>query len=156
MSEQNPIEVGPLWTEMGIRPRYAASVLNVREDVPNTFGVYAWYRRGRQEERAYVGKATGDKGRKKGLKQRLGNHLTTSTSTLSGSALRRNVAQNLGIATADEIKTKAYIPTAEETVAVNAWIRECQVAWIVCKTAADAIELEKRMKREYMPFLTKQ
>jgi len=91
---------GPLWVAMDARPRRKpADVLNA--GIPTDPGVYAWYRRGGA---IYVGKADS-------LQQRLwSNHLGRGR-VMTGSAFRRNVAQHLGIATANDIKTKVYQPT---------------------------------------------
>jgi hypothetical protein len=71
------------------------------------------------------------------------------------SALRRNVAEHLGIATANDIKEKHYGVSAEEAKRVRTWLDRCEIAWRKCATEAAAVKLEKAMKREYMPPLTK-
>jgi excinuclease UvrABC nuclease subunit len=125
-------------------PRLAASSLT-GPAIPLNPGVYAWYRDG---EAIYVGKAGN-------LHQRVWkNHMGRGVG-MTGSAFRRNVAANLGISTPAAIKSRAYVPTREEADAVVAWIRECEVAWTVCETDADALGLEARMKTEWMPPLTK-
>jgi len=74
---------------------------------------------------------------------------------MTGSAFRRNVAQHLGIATASDIKTKAYQPTDNEVQAVRVYIEGCEVAWLTADSKSEALALEGRMKREWKPPLTK-
>ena len=74
---------------------------------------------------------------------------------MTSSALRRNIAEYLGFAAANEIKTRAYQCTTEEVAAVRAWLDGCEIAWITCKTKQAASELEDDFKREYKPPLTK-
>jgi hypothetical protein len=138
------VSVGPLWQAMNKRPRIDASSLTSAH-VPTDSGVYAWYRDG---EPQYVGKASN-------LNQRVwSNHMGRGV-VMTGSAFRRNVAQHLGIASAADIKARRYMPTGANTDDVVRWIRGCEVAWIVCATNAAAVDLETRMKREWMPPLTK-
>jgi excinuclease UvrABC nuclease subunit len=116
-----------------------------RDVIPTSPGVYALYRDG---ERTYVGKA-------KALRDRIwGNHARTGTS-MTNSAMRRNVAELLGIATASEIKKREHVVTDADAAAVTSWLGSCEIAWLVCKTAADAIELEAQLKAEFKPPLTK-
>jgi len=135
---------GPLWVAMDARPRRKpADVLNA--GIPTDPGVYAWYRRGGA---IYVGKADS-------LQQRLwSNHLGRGR-VMTGSAFRRNVAQHLGIATANDIKTKVYQPTDDEVRAVRDFIDGCEVAWLTCETKPAALHLETGMKREWLPRLTR-
>lgn len=135
---------GSLWQAMDGRPHRSPRDL-VRADVPTDPGVYAWYRDGAA---IYVGKASS-------LRQRLwGNHLGRGC-VMTSSAFRRNVAQHLGIATADDIKTRAYQPTDAEVASVRAFIEGCDVAWTVCDSPAAAAALEAELKREWMPPLTR-
>jgi hypothetical protein len=136
--------IGPLWQRMNSQPRRAPSDL-ARNDIPAYPGVYAWYRGGAA---IYVGKAGS-------LRRRLwSNHLGRGQ-VMTGSAFRRNVAEHLGIATANEIKTKAYQPRDDQVRAVRAFIDACEVAWLVCETKLDAELLEREMKREWLPPLTR-
>jgi hypothetical protein len=129
---------------MNQRPRFDASKLS-GSDVPQDPGVYGWYRDG---EPVYVGKAGN-------LYKRVwGKHMGRGI-VMTGSAFRRNVAAHLGIATAADIKARRYLPTREDADAVGAWIRSCQVAWVVRATNDEAADLERRMKAEWMPPLTK-
>lgn len=83
--------------------------------------------------------------------------LQHSTAVLAtGSALRRNIAAHLGIASSANIKAKRYKPSREDADRVNAWVDGCEVSWIACETAKQATDLETAMKAEWTPFLTKQ
>jgi hypothetical protein len=74
---------------------------------------------------------------------------------MTGSALRRNVAEHLGIATAADIKARRYQPTWSELERVREWLETCEIAWCTCNPHAAAIDLEIHMKRQHMPPLTK-
>jgi len=74
---------------------------------------------------------------------------------MTNSALRRNVAELLGIASSADIKARRYRPTSQDASGVVAWIRECQVAWIECESEGQAIDFERAMKLEWRPPLTK-
>jgi hypothetical protein len=74
---------------------------------------------------------------------------------MTGSAFRRNVAEHLGIATAAAIKSRAYQPTDDELARIRAFIEACEVAWITTDTPASALTLEREIKREWIPPLTK-
>lgn len=135
---------GSLWEAMNARPRSAVAVLT-EEAIPSGPGVYAWYR---DSTPVYVGKAGS-------LRSRLwGNHLRRGQS-MTNSAFRRNVAEELGIATANSIKDRTYVPSAEDVRHVNEWVRGCEVAWIECESHDGAVQLEKDLKREWVPPLTK-
>lgn len=71
------------------------------------------------------------------------------------SAMRRNVAEHLGIATANEIKEGRYRVSAEEAGRVRAWLDRCEIAWRECATEAAAVALETAIKKEHLPALTK-
>jgi hypothetical protein len=92
---------------MHARPRHAVRTLDRALIPKGRPGVYAFYRDG---SAVYVGKATDldDRVWCKHLNQKL---------TMGDSALRRNVAELLGIATPDEIKKRIYVLTAEEVAA---------------------------------------
>jgi hypothetical protein len=61
---------------------------------------------------------------------------------MSTSAMRRNVAEHLGIATANEIKEGLYRVSADEAGRVRAWLDRCEIAWRKCPTEAAAVALE--------------
>ena len=129
---------------MDARPRRLASTVT-ESAIPARAGAYAFYRDG---DRAYVGKAGELRGRIWKCHLRKGAAMTNS-------ALRRNVAAELGIATAADIKAGRYRPTAADAARVTAAVAELELAWIECASAADAEALESRLKAEYMPPLTK-
>lgn len=132
------------WAIANATVRHPARHLTAR-DIPVKPGVYIWYRYGRP---AYVGKADV-------LRDRIWkNHLGQSRS-IGGSAFRRNVAAHLGFASAADIKEKRVALTDDQLARVRAWILSCQVAWIVCPSEAVAIRMEKTLKSEWKPPLTK-
>ncbi len=129
---------------MDRQPRRALKTLT-RPDVPSEPGVYAVYRRGRA---MYVGKASS-------LKSRFwGQHMSRNRN-MTKSALRRNVAAHVGIATAADIKAGRYHPSGAELDRIAAWIRGCDVAWLTCETTEQATDLESDMKNEWTPPLTR-
>lgn len=129
---------------MNAQPR--RSPLELRKaDIPDDPGVYAWYRDGMP---IYVGKA--DNLCNRVWKKHLGRG-----AVMTASAFRRNVAEHLGIASADDIKTKTYIPTPDEVRAVRDFVDGCELAWRTTESKAQAVELETAMKREWRPPLTK-
>jgi hypothetical protein len=65
------------------------------------------------------------------------------------------VAEHLGVARAADIKTGRRKLTAEEVAQINNWISVCEVAWRKCTSKFKAIDLEDKMKSEYLPPLTK-
>jgi hypothetical protein len=118
------------------------------DDLPATSpGVYALFRDG---EPVYVGVAE-----KQSLRGRVwGSHRGRGVS-MTGSALRRNMLEHLGIATASAVKKRLYRPTTSDAAAVVAWIDGCEIAWIACGSPAEALDLERRLKAEYLPPLTR-
>jgi len=74
---------------------------------------------------------------------------------MTNSALRRNVAAHLGIASSADIKARRYATTADDAVRVSEWIAACELAWIECKTEFDAVLLESALKLEAKPPLTR-
>jgi excinuclease UvrABC nuclease subunit len=114
-------------------------------DVPASAGVYALYRGGR---RMYVGKA-------KSLRDRVWKNHSGRGLGMSTSAMRRNVAEHLGLATADEIKKRVYRASQPEAQRVRDWLDDCEIAWRECASETEAAALEKAMKDEYLPPLTK-
>jgi hypothetical protein len=133
-----------LWDEMHARPRYDVSALTSAGISPSP-GVYALYREG---SAVYVGKA-------KSLGSRLWKNHFRRGKSMTNSALRRNVAEFLGIASSADIKERRYRPTAEDALRVSDWIRGAEIAWIECDSEEAAIDLEDALKKEWMPPLTK-
>ena len=124
------------WQHMNAQPRRPASALGV---IPTSPGVYALYRDGAQD---YVGKAE-----RRGLRRRIGDHTKRSSASMTKSAMRRNVAEHLGIATPADIYNKQYVLTADEANRVGDWISEGEFAWIECSTPAEAEALENALER---------
>lgn len=135
---------GPLWAEMDAQPRRSMATL-VCDDIPESPGVYALYRGG---DAMYVGKADS-------LRQRVwSNHLGRGI-VMTSSAMRRNVAELLGIASAADIKARRYRSTGDDARRVQLWLSACEMTWLECPTAQAAQDLETAMKEEYKPLLTK-
>jgi hypothetical protein len=133
-----------LWDEMHARPRYEVSALTSAGISPRP-GVYALYRDG---SAVYVGKA-------KSLGNRLWKNHFRQGKSMTNSALRRNVAEFLGIASSADIKARRYGPNAADAIRVSEWIRGSEIAWIECESEDAAITLESALKGEWMPPLTK-
>lgn len=136
-------KTGPLWATMNARPRHRARDLQRRE-IPGVSGVYAWYDRG---QAMYVGKGVP-------LRNRVGTHLGRGGS-MAGSAFKRNVAESLGFSTPALIKSGAYRLSDDEFARLYTFLDEFEVAWITCDGPAEALALERAMKREWKPPLTK-
>jgi hypothetical protein len=129
---------------MKARPRHRLAQLRGAA-LPARPGVYSLWRDG---EAVYVGKA-------KSLADRLGKAHRGRSQSMGSSALRRNVAEHLGIATAAAIKDGAHPVTREEADRVNAWLDGCKAAWVEARSEEAALKLEKALKREWRPLLTK-
>lgn len=134
---------GPLWQQMNERPRSSMTELKAA-DIPESPGVYALYR---ADVRIYVGKAGC-------LRDRVWKKHSGRGKVMTGSAMRRNIAAHLGIASANEIKTCKYQPTYEEVAAIRAWLDGCHIAWVECESNMAAEKLERDFKAEYKPPLT--
>ncbi|HEX3510343.1 MAG TPA: hypothetical protein VHT27_04505 [Solirubrobacteraceae bacterium] len=116
-----------------------------KDDIPLSPGVYAVYR---GDKRMYVGKA-------KCLQDRVwGNHSGRGVG-MGSSALRRNVAEHLGVAKAKDIKDDPHRITPEQAKRVRDWLDGCDIAWRECADHAAAKDLETAMKAEHKPPLTK-
>jgi excinuclease UvrABC nuclease subunit len=133
------------WQQMDARPRISMSELAAAA-VPTSAGVYALYREG---NRMYVGKAGC-------LRDRVWRNHSGKGLSMGTSAMRRNVAQHLDIATANAIKRGEYSVTTADAERVRAWLEGCDIAWVECASEADAVALETAMKNEFLPPLTKQ
>lgn len=129
---------------MDRRPRYDMGGL-AKRDIPLSPGVYALYR---SDEPTYVGKA-------KCLQNRVWKNHGGRGLGMGTSAMRRNIAEHLGIAEAKDIKKGVHRITTEEASRVRAWLDGCEIAWRECADESAAKELETAMKREYLPVLTK-
>jgi hypothetical protein len=95
----------------------------------------------------YVGKA-------KSLRERVWKNHSGRGLSMGTSALRRNAAEHLGIASAQDIKEKRHRITPAEAKRVRAWLGGCHSA---SERASDdaAKRLETAMKAEHLPPLTK-
>jgi hypothetical protein len=131
---------------MSARPRQSFAKL-AASDLPDQPGVYAFYRGGVP---VYVGKAD-----RQSLRGRVWKSHRGRGTSMTNSALRRNVAAMLGIAAAADIKALRYTPTTEDAKLVNAWIDACEIAWIACSDGFEASRLEDDLKVEHKPPLTK-
>lgn len=116
-----------------------------RADIPPSPGVYALYR---DSERMCVGKATS-------LQSRVGGKHGGKGASMTNSALRRNVCQFLGIASAADIKARRYRTTEDDAQRVTDWVAGCSFAWIECETSAAALALETAMRAEFKPPLNR-
>jgi hypothetical protein len=126
------------------RPRRSMRDL-VAADIPASPGVYALYR---GAERMYVGKANS-------LRDRIWKNHSGRGAVMTSSAMRRNIAEHLGIATSADIKARRYQPSPAEVQWVRDWLDGCDIAWVQCETNAGAETLEDEFKREHRPPLTK-
>lgn len=111
--------------------------------VPTTPGVYAIYR---GSARVYVG-ATGDLGR------RIEQEDLSHNRSMRNSALRRNVAEKLGIAKAADIYSGAYAPTDADRERVARWLNECTVSWLECDSKSEAHHLKSALRSQHRPLL---
>jgi hypothetical protein len=137
---------GSPWYMMDRQSRYLIGELRYSQsDLPAEPGVYALYRRGR---RMYVGETSS-------LYTRIwGCHMCLSKS-MKTSALRRNVAEHLGFATASDIYAGADSLTDEQVKQVGDWLNECEIAWIERDSKKEARTLERELKNQELPPLTK-
>lgn len=74
---------------------------------------------------------------------------------LSRSSFRRNVCDHLGIADTTVTKARPTRLTADDVEPVNAWIRECEVAWVEFDTVDEAKDFERKLLAEWMPQLSR-
>src|SRR5271165_5554937 len=109
---------GPLWARMHRRKRVGMAALT-KAGIPTSPGVYALYREGRP---MYVGKA-------KCLQDRVCKNHSGRGRGMGTSAMRRNVAEHLGIAKAADIKERRHRITPDEARRVRDWLDGCEIAW---------------------------
>lgn len=126
--------------------RVLVPTIEVRS-VPNTPGVYVWFRFGAP---VYAGKASGAGG----LRERIGKHLEVGRD-LSRSSLRRNVAERLLNVPTSVSRQRPSVMTSEQIATINEWIRGLELAWVEFPTPADAVAFERELLREWMPPLGK-
>lgn len=138
---------GNLWQRMNGQLRHAAASLTGK-DVPPGPGVYAWYHQG---EPVYSGRALGSDG----LHGRIWKNHLKAGNDLSRSSFRRNVCEHLGIAPTSKTTLRPTVMTAADIEPVNRWVRECDLAWIECQSASEAVALEMALHAEWMPPLSR-
>lgn len=134
------------WDDVHRLPRRRAGDLPAR-DIPTRPGVYVWFHDG---VAAYLGVARGGTG----LRGRLRAHLAR-TRDLSRSTLRASVAvAELGV---DRRTARSRPPelTADQVSVVNAWLADCELAWLTTDTAADADALERALLANRKPSLNR-
>jgi hypothetical protein len=135
---------GSPWYVMDRQPR--CSMVELRfAGVPESPGVYAVYREGQQ---VYVGETSS-------LHTRICRCHLSQSRTMTTSALRRNVAEYLGVATAAAIKSGAHTPTPQQVAAIGAWMAECDIAWVDCESKKEAMRFERELRQQRMPPLNK-
>ncbi len=134
----------PLWGRMHRRKRFPMKSLR-EADIPVSPGVYALYRR---DKPMYVGKA-------KCLQSRVWKNHSGRGLSMKDSAMRRNVAEYLGIADANDIKKGIHRVTEDEAKRIRRWLDGCEITWRECASESAAEALEKELKAECMPRLTK-
>ncbi len=140
----SPPTVGE-WGALLAAPTVPARAL-VGQDLPAVPGVYLWRHAGQP---VYVGMATSLRGR--AWSKHLGRGLS-----LAGSSLRRNVCELLfGIPPSVTSNPNRQKVTAEQAAAIHEWLRSCDLSWQQCSTVDDADQLERRLRREYMPPLNR-
>lgn len=138
-------EPGSPWYIMDRVDRSSVGELGFDLLVPDMPGVYAVYRDGLRQ---YVG-AT------KNLHTRIVRYHLSQSPKMADSALRRNVAEMLGFASAAAIKDGSYVPTTTQAAEVHRWLLDCEIAWIECASRADALAEERKLKHQQLPPLTK-
>lgn len=117
-----------------------------RAQVPDEPGVYLWRHDGHA---VYVGMATSLRGRA------WGKHLGRGLS-LAGSSLRRNVRALLfGIPPNVTSNPNREKVTADQAAAIHEWLRSCDLSWQTYATVDDADQVERLLRREYMPPLNR-
>jgi hypothetical protein len=136
----------PRWRDMNSRARRRADTLQL-SDVPDSPGVYVWYRDG---DPVYVGRAK-DAVR---LRGRVRVHLKQDRD-LSHSAFRRNVCELIGLTPTSVTRARPPRLSADQVRPVNEWIRGCEVAWWPCRNGDEAAAVELALLREFKPPLNR-
>lgn len=127
------------WSDLLASPRHSAASLHGR-DIPKSPGIYAWFKDG---ECVYVGMASV-------LRERLGKHLSRSLD-LSRSTLRASIAvRQLGVSRA-VARSRPTVMTPNQVQVVNDWLHTCDITWLERENVAAADELERRLRKEWMP-----
>ena len=117
-----------------------------RAQLPAEPGVYLWRHDG---QAVYVGMATSLRGRA------WSKHLGAGVS-LSGSSLRRNVCELLfGIPPNITGRLTRQKVTTEQSAAIRDWLLACELSWVPCAIAAEADQLERRLRAAFLPPLNR-
>ena len=74
---------------------------------------------------------------------------------LTRSSFRRNVGEHLGIANTTVSRIRPTRLSATEVEPINAWIRDCEVAWIEFDSVEGAKGYELGLLAEWMPPLSR-
>lgn len=127
------------WADLFSIPRVISADLE-RGQIPTNPGVYLWFRDG---ECIYVGIAGN-------LRQRFSNH-RSQKNDMSGSTLRSWVAVELLGMERELTRLRPSIITEDQTAQVNAWVAQCEVAWVVLNSRDDASFLEAKLLRTMRP-----
>jgi hypothetical protein len=117
-------------------------------DIPSKPCIYAWFRDG---EPVYSGVAAGARG----LRGRVWKYHLKTGLDLSHSSFRRNVCEHLGIAPTSRTRIRPTVMTAAEVDPVNAWIRSCEVTWLVCDSAEEAKQFKRDLHTEWLAPLSR-
>lgn len=145
MTEGGSLPTVGEWAALLAAPTVPVRALS-GQDLPAVPGVYLWRHSGQP---AYVGMATSLRGR--AWSKHLGRGLS-----LAGSSLRRNVCELLfGIPPSLTSNPNRQKVTPEQAAAIHEWLRSCDLSWQECATVDDADQLERRLRREYMPPLNR-
>ena len=132
------------WHDVARLPFRPVDEIVVRE-IPDAPGIHVWRR---DREPVYLGEA------RTSLRGRLRAHLAT-VPDLSRSTLRAAVAvEALGV---DRAVARARPPvlTVEQIAVADAWLRGCELAWVITTTGEKAHALEGRLRRERLPRLNR-
>jgi hypothetical protein len=136
---------GSAWYALDRHNRVRASEPFGLDVLPDEPGVYAFYRGG---ARQYVG-AT------KSLSRRIRDEHMSQSPSIGNSALRRNLAQLLGIANAAAMRQAGARLGQSDVVRLAHWLRDCEIGWQEAQTEQDASSLARQLKREYLPPLNR-
>ena len=74
---------------------------------------------------------------------------------MTGSALRRNIVEHLGSASAADIYERRCQPTEEQVATVRRWLVGCEIAWLTCPSEPAADVWERSLQAEFLPPLNK-
>lgn len=52
-------------------------------------------------------------------------------------------------------RQRPTVMTPQQVLAVNEWMSDLEVAWLECRTPAEAVSFERELLNEWMPPLSK-